>query len=391
MAIPSTENRDLKAGLVLISAAALGLIASNTPLSTWYDALRELPMTVRIGAFEIDKPLLLWINDGLMAVFFFLVGLELKREVLTGELSSASKAALPIACAIGGMAVPALIYAWINTGDSVALRGWAIPAATDIAFALGILALAGSRVPIALKVLLTAIAVIDDLGAIIVIALFYTDDLSIGALGAWAVAVLALLMLNRFKVTLIAPYVLVAVIAWAALLKSGVHATLAGVVAALFIPSRAGNESEKAPLQRLEEDLYPVVAFFIVPLFGFCNAGVSFAGVGFDGLFTPISLGIAAALFFGKQVGVFAPAYLAVRTGLVQLAPGVTLTQIYGVALLCGIGFTMSLFIAGLAFTDPAYDAPVRLGVLCGSLLSAAIGLVVLRYSLPKRSAAPQV
>ncbi len=388
MAIPSTENRDLKAGLVLISAAALGLFAANTPLSTWYDALRDLPMAVSIGAFEIDKPLLLWINDGLMAVFFFLVGLELKREVLNGELSSGSKAVLPIACAVGGMAVPALIYTWINFDDSIAMRGWAIPAATDIAFALGVLALAGSRVPIALKVLLTAIAVIDDLGAIIVIAVFYTADLSVSALGAWAVAVLALLMLNRFKVTLIAPYVVVAVIAWAALLKSGVHATLAGVVAALFIPSRAGNGREKSPLQQLEEDLYPVVAFFIIPLFGFCNAGVSFAGVGFEGLFTPISLGIAAALFFGKQIGVFGPAYLAVRTGLVPLAPGVTLAQIYGVALLCGIGFTMSLFIAGLAFADPAYDAPVRLGVLGGSLLSAAVGLLVLRYSLPKASAA---
>ncbi|MBL9096711.1 MAG: Na+/H+ antiporter NhaA [Alphaproteobacteria bacterium] len=384
MAVSSTENRDLKAGIVLMSAAALGLVAANSPLSIWYDALRELPMTVRIGAFEIDKPLLLWINDGLMAVFFFLVGLELKREVLTGELSSPSKAVLPIACAVGGMAVPALIYIWINTGDNVALRGWAIPAATDIAFALGVLALAGSRVPIALKVLLTAIAVIDDLGAIIVIALFYTADLSFSALGAWAVAVLALLLLNRFKVTSIAPYVVVAVIAWAALLKSGVHATLAGVVAALFIPSRAGSGREKAPLQQLEEDLYPVVAFFIVPVFGFCNAGVSFAGVGFEGLFTPISFGIAAALFFGKQIGVFAPAYLALRTGLVPLNPGVTLTQIYGVALLCGIGFTMSLFIAGLAFADPAYDAPVRLGVLGGSILSAVVGLLVLRYSLPK-------
>lgn len=226
MAIPSSSNRDLKAGLVLIAAAALGLIAANTPLAAWYDALRALPMTIRIGAFEIDKPLLLWINDGLMAVFFFLVGLELKREVLTGELSSRSKALLPIVCALGGMAVPALIYASINADDGIALRGRAIPAATDIAFALGVLALAGPRVPFSLKVLLTAIAVIDDLGAIIVIALFYTADLSLGALGAWVIAVLVLLLLNRYKVTSVAPYVIVAVIAWAALLKSGVHASL---------------------------------------------------------------------------------------------------------------------------------------------------------------------
>jgi NhaA family Na+:H+ antiporter len=389
MAAHKTSN-DLAPGLLLMAAAALGLIVANTSLSPLYDALRDLPMSVRIGGFAIDKPLLLWINDGLMAVFFFFVGLELKREFLRGELSTVPTALLPAVCALGGMIVPAAIYFYLNAGDDVAIRGWAIPAATDIAFALGILALAGSSVPIGIKILLTAIAIIDDVGAIAVIAVFYTDKLSYEALAVWAAAVAVLAFLNRFGVLRVAPYVVVAVIAWAALLKSGVHATLAGVIAAFFIPMAQGGNGDKSPLDRLEEDLKPVVAFFIVPLFGFCNAGVSFAGLGLDALFAPVTLGIALGLFIGKQIGIMLPFAIVVGARMAPMPAGATWLQVYAMSILCGIGFTMSLFIAGLAFTDPAHDAPVRLGVLAGSILSALTALALFRLAARQTTQRPK-
>ncbi len=387
MAAASGKNGDLTPGLLLMGAALLGLVIANSPFSPLYDALRDLPMTIRIGAFSIDKPLLLWINDGLMAVFFFFVGLELKRELLTGELSTAPKALLPVVCAVGGMIVPALIFFQFNAGDDIAIRGWAIPAATDIAFALGVLALAGSSVPIGIKVLLTAIAIIDDVGAIAIIAVFYTERLSVEALGVWAAAVAVLAALNYFRVLRIAPYVIVAVIAWAALLKSGVHATLAGVIAAFFIPIWSADKSTPSPLHQLEHDLKPVVGLFIVPLFGFCNAGVSFAGLGFEAFAAPVTLGIALGLFIGKQIGIMLPMLLVVRAGWAPMPAGATWLHAYAMALLCGIGFTMSLFIAGLAFNDPAYDAPVRIGVLLGSIASALVALSVFRVAARRKPA----
>lgn len=377
----SSGNEDLKAGLLLIGAAALGIASANSPFAPLYDALRDLPMSVRIGAFSIDKPLLLWINDGLMAVFFFLVGLELKRELITGELSSRSQAALPVICAIGGMIVPALVYVYFNAEEATTIRGWAIPAATDIAFALGILALAGSRVPVGIKVLLTAIAIIDDLGAILVIAVFYTSDLSLIALGVWALAVMILAAFNLLGVLRIAPYVVVGVLAWAALLKSGVHATLAGAVTALFIPIFSAGSKGRSPLHELEEDLKPVVLFFIVPLFGFCNAGVSFASITWESVFTPVTLGIALGLFVGKQIGILLPMFLLIRTGFTPMPSGANWLHAYAMSLLCGIGFTMSLFIAALAFEDPSFDAPVRIGVLAGSVLSMLAGLAAFKLA----------
>jgi Na+:H+ antiporter, NhaA family len=384
-----SSNNDLAAGLALMGAAALGVVAANTPAAWLYDSLRDLPVSVRIGDFSIDKTLLLWINDGLMAIFFFFVGLELKREVLAGELSSPARAALPAVCALGGMVVPALIFAWLNWSDAVALRGWAIPAATDIAFALGILALAGKGVPIGVKILLTAIAIVDDLGAIVVIAVFYTEQLSWSALGVSAAAIAVLATMNRMNVVRIAPYALVAVIAWAALLKSGVHATLAGVAASFFIPLSGMAKGEESPLVRLEEDLKPIVAFFIVPLFGFCNAGVSFAGITLDTLLSPVALGIALGLIVGKQIGVFLPAFLMVRFAGSVLPPGTTWRHMYAMSALCGIGFTMSLFIGALAYPGGVMDVPVRLGVIGGSIISAIVGLLLLRAatSPPKAGA----
>ncbi|MBM3504212.1 MAG: Na+/H+ antiporter NhaA [Alphaproteobacteria bacterium] len=379
MATRNGSQGELTAGLLLIGAAALGIVFANTGLAPFYDLLRGMPVAVRIGDFSIDKPLLLWINDGLMAVFFFVVGLEIKRELLIDQLSTPRRAALPVACALGGMAIPALIYVYFNDADPTTLRGWAIPAATDIAFALGILALVGRSVPISVKVLLTAIAIIDDLGAIVIIAVYYTADLSTTALLVWGVGVAALAVLNRLRVTHMAPYLVVAAITWAALVKSGVHATLAGVVNAFFVPIVAKDRDETPMLIRLEEDLKPLVGFFIVPVFGFCNAGVSFAGLTWASFLAPVTLGIAAGLFIGKQIGIFVPLWVGVRLKLVPMPEGATWLQLYGMALLCGVGFTMSLFIGGLAFTDGTFDAAVRLGVLTGSLVSAVVGLAVLR------------
>lgn len=363
-------------GMLLAGAALLALAAANSPLALLYDRLLDTPVEVRVGAFEIAKPLVLWINDGLMAVFFFLVGLELKREVLTGELSRPSQIALPAIAAVGGMAVPAFVYAAAAWGDPVALRGWAIPAATDIAFALGVLSLLGERVPVGLKVFLLTLAILDDLGAIVIIALFYTADLAAGSLAVAGAAIAVLLAMNLGGVRRATPYVLVGLVLWASVLKSGVHATLAGVVLALFIPSRAAR--------RLEDDLHPPVAYGILPLFAFANAGVPLAGVTLGALVEPVPLGIALGLLLGKLAGVFGASFLAIRLGLVALPAGATWASLFGVSALCGIGFTMSLFIAGLAFEGAAmeYAVQARLGILLGSLASALAGYAILRAAL---------
>ncbi|NNF66698.1 MAG: Na+/H+ antiporter NhaA, partial [Gammaproteobacteria bacterium] len=305
-------------GILLVTAAILAMIAANSPLAWLYDSLITIPFEVRLGEVGIDKPLLLWINDGLMALFFLLVGLELKREIVCGQISSLRKAALPLAGAVGGMAIPALIYVWINWGDAVAMQGWAIPAATDIAFALAILALLGDRVPASLRILLVSVAIFDDIGAIVIIALFYTSDLSNMALIAAAACLLVLFFMNRRGVLEKTPYLLVGLVMWVAVLKSGVHATLAGVVLAMFIPYRA-PDGKSSPLEELEHDLDSGVAYFILPLFAFANAGVTLKGVSIDFLLHPVPLGVAAGLFFGKQLGVFGFCWLSVKVGLAKL------------------------------------------------------------------------
>lgn len=380
---------DSAGGILLVGAAILALIANNSPLAPLYDALLSIRLEIRIDTLLIAKPLLLWINDGLMAIFFLLVGLEVKRELLEGELSSPSQAMLPALVALAGMAVPAAIYAALNRDDAVAIHGWAIPTATDIAFALGILALVGSRVPVSLKVFLTAVAIFDDLGAIVVIAIFYTANLSIESLVAAAIAATGLLLLNVFGVTRRAPYFVVGVILWVCVLKSGVHATLAGVVLALAIPLRAKDRDGHSPLHELEHTLQPWVGFGIMPLFAFANAGIPLAGLSLATLLEPVPLGIAAGLFVGKQLGVFATTWLIVRSGLAPALTGATWTQVYGVALLAGVGFTMSLFIGTLAFDDPQLGVATRVGVLAGSFLSAIVGFAVLRVGV-RRAPPPQ-
>ncbi|MCI5044267.1 MAG: Na+/H+ antiporter NhaA [Aquisalinus sp.] len=375
---------EASAGLILMFAAFLALLANNSFLSGLYDQLLTTPVAVQIGALVIDKPLLLWINDGLMAIFFFLVGLEIKREIMQGELSSFDKAALPIFAAIGGMAIPALFYAWFNWGNPDTISGWAIPAATDIAFALGILALLGSRVPVVLKVFLLAVAIIDDLGAIAIIALFYTSDLSINALLIAAVGFVALFVLNRLGVKKITPYALIGLIIWVSVLKSGVHATLAGVMVALMIPLH-GKEDAQSPLHKLEHDLHPWVAFMVLPIFAFANAGVSFAGLSLDAFLAPVTIGVALGLFFGKQIGVMALSFLAVSLRLAKLPAGVGWKELYGVACLTGVGFTMSLFIGTLAFSDAETLNQVRMGVLTGSIASGIVGFTVLKLSLKQK------
>ncbi|HET8726171.1 MAG TPA: Na+/H+ antiporter NhaA [Alphaproteobacteria bacterium] len=368
-------------GLVLIAASFLAVVLANSPAAGFYDRLLGLTLTMALGEAGLSKPLVLWINDGLMAVFFFLVGLEIKRELLEGQLAGRQQAMLPALAALGGMIVPAAVFVAINAGVPGNLNGWAIPAATDIAFALGILALLGSRAPLSLKVLLTAIAIIDDLGAIVIIALFYTADLSVGALAFAALAIVVLVALNRLGVTRTTPYVLTGIVLWTLVLKSGVHATLAGVVVALAIPLAPKDAEGNSPLGRLEHGLHPWVAFGVLPVFGFANAGVSFAGMTPASLMEPLTLGIALGLLVGKQIGVFGAVWLSVRAGLARMPEGVNWLQVYGVAVLCGIGFTMSLFIGGLAFADTATAGPIRLGVLSGSIVSAVLGYALLRFA----------
>ncbi len=366
-------------GVLLMLAAVAALVLDNSPLAHLYDALLTIPVSFQFGGLALQKPLLLWINDGLMALFFLLVGLEIKRELLEGNLSSWRQAVLPALAAFGGMAAPALIYFSFNSGDPTALRGWAIPSATDIAFAVGILALLGSRVSTGLKVFLLTVAVIDDLGAITIIAIFYTADLSLSSLGIAAAGAAILLGLNLSGVRRLLPYFLVGLVMWVAVLKSGVHATLAGVVIALFIPLRRHGDGTP-PLVRAEQGLHGFVILLVMPIFAFANAGVHLGGVSANDFLSSIPLGIAVGLFLGNQVGIYGLTWAGVRLGLGRLPDGMTWWHVYGVSALAGIGFTMSLFIGTLAFEDPAYQAQVRIGVLSGSLLSGIVGYSVLRW-----------
>ena len=366
-------------GIVLGLAALAALIVSNSPLAAWYEAFLQTPGELVIGnTLVLEKPLLVWVNDLWMAVFFFVVGLEIKREFVEGELADRRQAVLPLAAAFGGMAVPALIYSAVNWGDAQALKGWAIPAATDIAFAIGILMLLGSRVPASLKVFLTAVAIIDDLGAIVVIALFYTDKLSATALAGAGVGLAVLFALNRLKVMRVDVYAAVGLLIWVFVLKSGVHATLAGVLTAMAIPTR--DPDGGSPLQRVEHGLHPWVAFLILPVFGFSNAGVNLAGVTPAALLEPVTLGITLGLVLGKAVGVFGSAWLMLRSGLAVRPARASMLQLFGVCVLCGIGFTMSLFIGGLAFDGlgAGFQTQLKLGVLAGSLIAGLAGAAIL-------------
>lgn len=377
-------SNESSAGIVLAFAALVALVVSNSPLAGWYDAFLHTPGTVDIaGIVTLKKPLVVWVNDLWMAIFFFLVGLEIKREFVEGELASRSQALLPALAALGGMAVPAAIYAAVNWGDAVALRGWAIPSATDIAFAIGVVTLLGSRVPLSLKVFLTAVAIIDDLGAIVIIALFYTEQLSATALAGAGVGVAMLVAMNRAGVMRVDAYVAVGLVIWLFVLKSGVHATLAGVITALAVPVR--DPQGGSPLQQVEHALHPWVAFLVLPMFGFCNAGVSLQGVSMQTLAQPVTLGIGLGLVIGKAVGVFGASWLAIRLGLASMPAQATWRQLLGVAVLCGIGFTMSLFIGGLAFAEQGADweARVKLGVLMGSLVAACVGSLILWRAAP--------
>ncbi len=378
-------RHEAASGVVLMLASALALVLANSSLAGVYDLLLSVRGSVRIGDFAIEKPLLLWINDGLMAIFFLLVGLEIKRELLDGQLSDPRRALLPAAAAIGGMIVPALIYLGATRNSPGATAGWAVPSATDIAFSLGVMALLGSRVPGSLKLFLTALAIIDDLGAIAIIAIFYTEELSVVSLEVAAVALAILVILNLAGVQRVIWYVLVGIVLWVFVLKSGVHATLAGVAVALAIPFRAGP-GEASRALRIEHDLAPWVAFGILPLFGFANAGLSFADLSLSSLFHPVPLGIAAGLFLGKQVGVFGAATLIIRSGWANLPAGSSWVALYATSVLTGVGFTMSLFIGTLAFGRSELESLMRLGVLVGSLLSAVVGAALLALPPARRN-----
>jgi NhaA family Na+:H+ antiporter len=373
-------------GVLLVAAAILAMILANSPAFGFYNGLLEIPLSVRFGAFEIAKPLLLWVNDGLMAIFFFLVGLEVKREILDGQLSSVSQVTLPAVAAIAGIVFPALIYVWFNADDPIAVNGWAIPSATDIAFAVGVFTIFGKFLPLSLKLFLLSVAIFDDIGAIVIIALFYSQDLSTTSLVVACVGLVGLFLLNRFNVRRQAAYIIIGVVVWAAVLKSGVHATLAGFALAWFIPLKLKNEDGHPMLPHLEHKLHPWVGFVVLPIFAFANAGVSLFGASFSDLLNPITLGIAAGLFLGKQLGIFGVCWLTVKAGLANLPQGANWVQLYGVSLLCGIGFTMSLFIGSLAFEEQglAYQTSVKVGVLLGSLVSAVLGAVLLARSNAK-------
>lgn len=378
-------HSDAAGGVLLIIAAALAMFMANfSGTRDVYFTFLNLPVDLKVGSLEIHKNMLLWINDALMAAFFLLVGLEVKRELLTGTLASRQRATFPVIAAIGGMVVPALVYLMFNAVDPVTRSGWAIPAATDIAFALGVLALLGSRVPVALKVFLMALAIIDDLGAIIIIALFYTHQLSLLSLGVAAAAIVVLVVMNLLNVRRIGLYLLVGVVLWTAVLKSGVHATLAGVIIGFLIPLK--KERGYSPANDLEHILHPWVAFLILPLFAFANAGVSLQGVTASGLFSLLPMGIIAGLLIGKPLGVGLFCWLGLKFRLVSLPEGTTFRDILAVGVLCGIGFTMSIFITSLAFNDiePELIGLAKLGILIGSLLSATLGYCMLRARFSK-------
>ena len=372
-------------GIVLIASAALALLIANSPFAPAYFGILETKLNLSYGAFAINKPLLLWINDGLMAVFFFLIGLEVKREIISGQLSSWDKASLPLMAAIGGMAVPAIVFVALNYGEPANINGWAIPAATDIAFALGILSLLGPRVPVAMKALLLAIAVIDDIGAITVIALFYSGEIKTDMLIGAAIVYALLFVVNRMRLASGMPYVILTVIMWVFVLKSGVHATLAGVAAGMMIPTQTREDTNL--LYEMEHTLHKWVAFLVIPIFGFANAGVSLIGISFTDLFAPLPLGIALGLLIGKQIGIVGMAWIGVKSGFAKLPDGVGWRKIHGLSLLAAIGFTMSLFIGGLAFDDPAQVNAVKIGVLAGSLIAALTGFFLLKAALPDETA----
>ena len=374
---------DSAGGVLLVVMAVAAMVLANSPLVSFYEGFLATPLQIRIGDLDIAKPLLLWINDGLMAVFFFMIGLEIKREVLSGSLSSPSQMVLPGIAAVAGIAAPALIYAWLNGHDAIAIKGWAIPSATDIAFALGVFTLFGNRVPLSLKLFLLSVAIFDDIGAIVIIALFYSSELSTLSLMIAGSGLILLFVINRLSVKSQAAYIIVGIIVWVAVLKSGVHATLAGFAVAWFIPLKLENSDGHAMLPHLEHALHPWVSFAILPLFAFANAGVSLTGVSLNDLLNPIPLGIAAGLFIGKQVGIFGACWLAIKLRLARLPEGATWTQFYAVTILCGIGFTMSLFIGSLAFESQSseYMTDVKLGVLVGSFFSAIVGSVLISWS----------
>ncbi|MDE1164145.1 MAG: Na+/H+ antiporter NhaA [Pseudomonas sp.] len=386
MPLRNTLNRffqlEAASGLLLIAAAALALIINNSPLSWLYGSFLDVPVVAQIGAVQIAKPLLLWINDGLMAMFFLLIGLEVKREVLEGQLSRPSQIVLPGIAAVGGMVVPALVFWALNKDHPSAMDGWAIPMATDIAFALGVLALLGKRVPVSLKLFLMTLAIIDDLGAIVVIALFYSGTLSNLSLGLAAACVAALIAMNRLGVVKLGPYMIIGLILWVCVLKSGVHATLAGVTLAFCIPLRTRN-AESSPAKALEHALHPWVAYGILPLFAFANAGVSLTGITLESFTHHVPMGIALGLLVGKTVGVFGLTWLAIKLGLASLPYGANWRQVLGVAILCGIGFTMSLFVGSLAYVPGAseYAGEDRMGILTGSVLAAVLGYAVMAWA----------
>ena len=368
-------------GILLLLAAIAAILVENSFLSDSYSKLLHSSISIKIFNFSIDKDFHHWINDGLMAIFFLLVGLEIKRELIQGHLSSREQFSLPAVAAIGGITIPAVIYLSLNIGNELTTNGWAIPTATDIAFALGVVTLLGNRVPISLKVTLVAIAIIDDLMAIIIIASFYTSDLSINNLVFAAISTLVLFVLNNRKIHKLSPYIIIGILLWIFVLKSGIHASLAGVLLAQFIPLRSNNSSDHSPLSKLEHSIEPWVNFTILPIFAFANAGVSFSGMELNLLWDPVTLGIILGLFFGKQIGVMSFTYIGSLLRLCKLPPDISWAQYYGLSLVTGIGFTMSLFIGSLAFTDPEYQTSVRLGVLLASLLAGILGYLTLRLT----------
>lgn len=376
-------------GILLLIFACLAILWANTPLKDLYFNFLEMPVRIQIGTFEIYKPLLMWINDGFMAVFFVLVGLEVKRELMIGAISTYQRAIFPAIGALGGMVVPVAVFFALNASHPEFQQGWAIPMATDIAFALGVLGLLGKRVPFALKIFLLALAIIDDLGAIVVIALFFSHDLSTTALFFALVAIVLLIILNRLQVTALCAYIVVGALLWASVLKSGVHATLAGVIIGFCIPLKGKNG--ETPLQDFEHMLAPWCAFLILPLFAFANAGVSLSGMSWATLASPLTLGVAFGLIIGKTLGVFSFSYVAVKLGIAKLSEGINFKQIFAISVLCGIGFTMSMFLAGLSFGGEDSDGQLitlaRLGILLGSLVSAVLGYVLLKKFTPEKPA----
>ena len=376
-------QHDAFGGIILVAAAILAMIVANSSLNDLYQNFLNIPVAIQFSDFEIAKPLLLWINDGLMAIFFFLVGLEVKREVVEGHLSSPEQIMLPAIAAVAGIVFPALFYISFNWGNAEAMRGWAVPSATDIAFALGVFSLFTKKVPVSLKLFLLSVAIFDDIGAIAIIALFYSQDLSTTSLIVAMVGLTALFLLNRFNVRYQAAYILIGVVVWAAVLKSGVHATLAGFALALFIPLNVKNEDGNPMLLNLEHCVQPWVAFFILPLFAFANAGVSLTNITMQDLLHPVTLGVIAGLFAGKQLGIFGACWLAIKLKIAKLPEGANWLQLYAVSVLCGIGFTMSLFIGSLAFENSGiqYFNQIKLGVLISSVLAAVFGGWLLNFS----------